>query len=110
MEHTFWWAGAGGMLRHTYSVGKSFARAQSNPMVRSGPPYAVDQRQVRSGGWLPDNLCSQEMRSERRILMNTRTRVCGLCVRFVPPIALTFAVGMVSALLAHEALPAELLL
>ena len=72
-------------------------------MVRSGPPYAVDQRQVRSGGWLPDNLCSQEMRSERRIFMKTRTRVCDLCVRLVPPIALIFAVGIVSALMAHEA-------
>ena len=62
MEHTFWWAGAGGMLRNMYLVGESFARAQSNAMVRSGPPYAVDQRQVRSGGWLPDNLCFDEMK------------------------------------------------
>ena len=33
MEHTFRWAGAGGMLRNTLSVGKPFPRAQSNVLV-----------------------------------------------------------------------------
>ena len=40
MERTIWWAGAGGMSRKAYSVGKPSLRGHSNAMVCSGPPYA----------------------------------------------------------------------